>query len=444
MPNSRDQRRRHAAPRSKESGRLANEQRLVDLGEAIDKHNGVKKSSRRSTTRPGTSRLPFRVNRRVVAIVAITCAVLAGGVIGGSYIYTRVIYDRIQKITVNADTPVIPGQPFNVLDIGSDSRAGLSGAVAAQTGASSGLTTGQRSDVIKIMHFIPSNGTVQVISIPRDLVVQLLPAAAAYFQNHLGKINATYFQGPDLLVQTIQKTFGIPINYVVQVGFAGVMNIAEALGGVYLNFPYPSRDAWSGLTITHPGCQLVSGFQALAVARSRHFEYFYQGAWHGDGLSDISRIQRQDQFIRGMVTQAKKQYNPVVLASALSKIPEGLVIDSRLSLGQLIGMAMKFHGVSGPKFQTYTLPFVRAGNVPYVGDSLVEQEPQAQELLVSIFGSQLTTPTLLPIGLDHQPFMPPTIAPPKATPGHPLKPGNPATVPTAAADVSEFFNPMAC
>lgn len=82
MPNSRDQRRRHAAPRSKESGRLANEQRLVDLGEAIDKRNGVKKSGRRSTTRPGTSRLPFRVNRRVVAIVAITCAVLAGGVIG--------------------------------------------------------------------------------------------------------------------------------------------------------------------------------------------------------------------------------------------------------------------------------------------------------------------------------------------------------------------------
>ncbi len=38
-----------------------------------------------------------------------------------------------------------------------------------------------------------------------------------------------------------------------------------------MDFPYPALDNYSSLDIHHPGCQLLNGFQALAVARSRHY-----------------------------------------------------------------------------------------------------------------------------------------------------------------------------
>ena len=59
--------------------------------------------------------------------------------------------------------------------------------------------------------------------------------------------------------------------------FDGLINSAVAIGGVYLDFRYPAIDPYSGLEITHPGCQLVDGFQALAVARSRHYYYAPSG-----------------------------------------------------------------------------------------------------------------------------------------------------------------------
>ena len=100
------------------------------------------------------------------------------------------------------------------------------------------------------------------------------------------------------MVKTITANFGIPINHVVQVDFAGFQDAVNALGGIYLDFPYPAKDAYSGLDITTPGCQLLNGAQALAVARARHYEYYADGYWQYDGTSDFGRIQRQDVFIR--------------------------------------------------------------------------------------------------------------------------------------------------
>ena len=110
--------------------------------------------------------------------------------------------------------PEVPGKPFNVLAIGSDSRAGLTGRLAEVTGA--GSVGGQRSDVVKIFHVDPAAGTISVLSIPRDTVVTLL-ANQVLFGNY-NRINVNYQNGPTLLVQTIEANFGIPINHVIQVG----------------------------------------------------------------------------------------------------------------------------------------------------------------------------------------------------------------------------------
>jgi LCP family protein required for cell wall assembly len=405
-------RRRH----SKNS--IPNENRLAALGEAVDGQSGAK-------VRPPRRR---RSTGKKWAIAGVIVVLIIAGVVGGSYGYARWRFDRIPKVTVAGEAKPISGQPFNILMIGSDSRVGLSGLVAQQTGATSGSVAGQRSDVVKIIHVDPDAGTISMISIPRDTMVTLLANQSLYGQ--FNRINVNFGNGPSLLAQTITANFGITINQTIVVSFAGLINAADALGGVYLDFPYPSWDPYSGLRILHPGCQLVTGFQALALTRSRHFYYnvehattfpnvsegssadgaseLYDAGWMYDGTSDFGRIDRQNAFLRAMVDQAKKLYNPLTINSFLSKLPQGITLDQNFSLNELIGLAVRFHSINPNAIQTWTMPTVSATDSA-LGDVLYVEQPEAQQMLVSIFGSQLKTPADPPPDTSNVSTPPPTV-----------------------------------
>jgi LCP family protein required for cell wall assembly len=431
---------------------LANEQRLMALGQAVDERAGIRHKAPRSTSR----------RRRHWIIAGVAVVGLLVGLLGGGYLYANWRFSQIPKLFVKHEVYAVPGQPFNILSIGSDSRAGLSGAVAAQTGASTGQAAGQRSDVIKIMHVDPAAGTITMLSIPRDTTVTLLANQALY--GKFNRINVNYGNGPSLLAQTITANFGIPINYTIQVSFGGLINAAVAIGGVYLRFPYPARDPYSGLAITHPGCQLVDGFQALAVARSRHYYYAPRGnpawpknaanysdsqlaamGWYYDGTSDFGRIDRQNAFLRAMLGRVKGSLtNPFKINSFLSKIPQGVTIDSKFTLNEMIGLALKFHSLNPSAMKTYTLPEVPA--VVNGADLLFVDQPATQQLLVNIFGKQLLAPTNPPPNTSLQTPMPPVITPtttttaPKST-GKRHAPTTTTTNPTLAVP---SFDPIPC
>ncbi len=399
---------------------LANESRLVALGDAVDRQSG-KTPKRRKRRRRG----------RTWLIAGVAVIVLIVGVLGGGYLYANWRFDAFHKIKVPSLTYPVPGQPFNILAVGSDSRAGLTGAVARQTGASSGSVGGQRSDVIKIIRVDPQAGTITILSIPRDTEVALLANQALY--GAFNRINVNYANGPNLLVRTIKANFGITINHVVQVNFLGLINSAVAIGGVYLDFRYPAIDPNSGLEIIHPGCQLINGFQALAVARSRHYYYALNGhpTWPNrkdfahmsdlaindellndgftyDGTSDFGRIDRQTSFLRAMFSRVKSKLGDVFAMNRfLSSLPQGITIDNTFSLNELIGLALKFHGYNTAAMQTFTLPENPA--VVNGADVEVVQEPQAEQLMVSIFGSALLRPTNPPPNAAGQTPMPPVI-----------------------------------
>ena len=431
---------RHSAPRGPSENSaaarkraLANEQRLVALGNAVDRRAGVKPKLRRT----GFGRRP------TWAIIGVVLVVLIGGTIGGSYLYANWRFGQIQKVNVIGELTAIGGQPFNILSIGSDSRAGLTGLVARQSGATSGTVTGQRSDVVKIIHVDPGAGTISMLSIPRDTMTTLLANTSLYGQ--FNRINVNFNNGPSLLAQTITANFGIPINNTIVVSFAGLINAADAIGGVYLNFPYPAKDAYSGLRITHAGCQSVTGFQALAVARSRHYEWFQNGTWHFDVTSDFGRIARQNAFLRAMLSRAKGLYNPLTLNSFLSKLPQGIALDTNFSLGELIGLAVKFHGINPSSIRTYTIP-TSAGSAPTVGSVLFVSQPAAQKMLVSIFGHQLLTPTNPPPNTSLQTPLPPFEPVPTT------QPVNHSTTTTRRTHTTsttlpvgdQFFDPVPC
>jgi LCP family protein required for cell wall assembly len=396
------------------------------LGEAVDRKSG-RAPKRRKRRNRGRSWL----------IAGVAVVVLLVGVLGGGYLYANWRFDKIPRFSnLQIDYPV-PGQPFNILAVGSDSRAGLTGGVAHQTGASSDSVGGQRSDVIKIIRVNPTAGTITILSIPRDTEVTLLANQSLY--GNYNRINVNYADGPALLVRTIKANFGITINHVIQVNFDGLINAAVAIGGVYLDFRYPAIDPNSGLEIKHPGCQLINGVQALEVARSRHYYYALNGhpVWPDrkafatmsddainneilndgftyDPTSDFGRIDRQTSFLRAMFAQVKsKLANVTAMNSFLANLPKGLTIDDTFSLNEIIGLALKFHSYNTNNLQTYTMPELPA----VVGGADVEvvEEPQAEQLLTNIFGSTLLRPTNPPPNAAGQTPMPPVITPTTTT-----------------------------
>jgi LCP family protein required for cell wall assembly len=430
------------------------------LGRSIDSKSPAGGSSTRGRRRRSGHR-----GRRIFAITAIVVVIGLIAVVGGAYVYGYYRFKAVQNSTLcnlggkSVCAAEISGKPFNVLAIGSDSRVDLPPAIARVTDGPG--QAGQRSDVVKIFHVDPGKGTISVLSIPRDTVVTLLANQSEF--GDYNRINVNYQNGPSLLIKTIEANLGITINHVVQVGFGGLAGAVDALGGIWMDFPYPALDNYSSLDIPHTGCQLLNGFQALALARSRHYQYFENGQWNYDGTSDFGRIDRQNQFLRALIDAAKSKYNPATINAFLTELPKGIQIDSQFGYNELLGLVAEFHGFNPATLAAYTLPTV-SGYSASLGDVLFVDQPLAQQMLVSIFGQVgttggLTQPTSPPPDVNGATPPPPVVATPGATSASTATTGSsgtpssttsttaPATTTTTAPLHTEpwyTFNPVAC
>ncbi len=327
-----------------------------------------------------------RWRRRILIALG---AVLLIAVLGaaGIYEYANYQFNQIKKIHSKhlvAQAP--PGQPFTMLFVGSDSRQFVDDDNSTQVNAF-GTTSdagGQRSDVTMVARFVPATKTVTVMSIPRDLWVDI-PGDVNDISG-MNRINAAFNSGPDLLIQTIEEDLGIPINHYVAVGFPGFSGMVNALGGITMDFPTPVKDQYTGLDVTTTGCQTVNGTVALQLVRSRHLYYMDQyGNWDYDGQSDFSRIQRQDAFFRAVLAKVNtlSLTNPLAVNSFVSAAVGNLTIDDTLNEGDLLHLAEQFKGLPSSHFITETLPttaYVTSGGA----DVLQEAQPWADEMINNV------------------------------------------------------------
>ncbi len=422
--------------RSGDAGSVANERGLRDLGARID---ASKPSKLRRSGKPKWS-----AGKKTVAVL-VSLVVLAAAAIGGGYAYLWYRYNQISKIHIADEVAAEGGQPFTILVIGSDTRVGESSS-AAQAFGSSQQVTGQRSDVVQLWRVTPSTKSIQVMSIPRDTVVTMLPPDDSQYGTY-NRINSSYNTGANQLVKTITANFGIQINHVVEVDFSGFQDAVNALGGVHMNFPYPAKDAYSGLNITTPGCQLLNGNQALAVARSRHFQYYENGYWHYDGTSDFGRIQRQDVFLKSLIQSAKSKVNPLTVNAFIGSLHEGITIDDGFSLNGLIGLALTYRSFDPSQLQAQTMPTVSSSAFSSLGDVLTVDQPATQQMLVNIFGSGLQTPSNPPPDVNGVPHPPPDITPTTTTTTPPTTShagGAAAATTTPTTTPPPSFNPVTC
>ena len=320
---------------------------------AIPTKREIRKSRRRRRS-PGE-----RVLRGLISLVAIILVVVAAG-----YGYFRYQWAQVASAPCSTCVAAANGAPYNILLIGSDSRAGETAAEAQQFGSPTDAA-GQRSDTLKIIHVDPQAGTASTLSIPRDTFVTITGLPSNTQLSTQNKINAAFSAGPDATVQTIENTFGIPISHYIVINFFGVMDAVNALGGISLDFPYPARDQDcstgvcynnSGLNIPTAGCQVLNGSQALSLSRSRYYQYYTDGYCHSYPTSDLGRIERQNLVISAAMDKAKSTYDPLKLNSLLSSVVHDFSKDNDLSAGDLFALAERYHALSGSSVPAYVLP----------------------------------------------------------------------------------------
>lgn len=274
---------------------------------------------------------------------------------GLGYVYTK--YSQLPRVELGSVLTERSGgdAPQNFLLVGVDSAANLAADDPARAGR--GDVGGLRSDTIMVLHVDPGTDEASLLSLPRDLWV---PIASGGRQ----RINSAIQQGgPGNLVDTIEQYFGIPIHHYVQIDFAGFQELVDVIGGVDVYFATPARDRRSLLDVPEPGCTSLSGDQALAYVRSRHYQALVDGRWRSDPSADLGRISRQQDFIVRALRQAVAQgvRSPVTLDRLVNAGLETVTVDDRLTADDIITLGQAFRSFDPDALELYTLP-VRSGS----------------------------------------------------------------------------------
>jgi LCP family protein required for cell wall assembly len=243
---------------------------------------------------PKAARRPRRWRRRLLwTVVGVVLLFLVWTFLG--YLAFRSgIKDankRLDSLAARALTPqkgLLLSSPSNILVLGAD------------TGSKSRRGSQGRADTIVLIRTDPDHHKIALLSIPRDLRVDIPRHGAE-------KINASYaFGGPTLAIKTVERVTGLQINHVVVVDFSTFGQVVDALGGVTINVPRPILSnkfdcprptqaacaRWPGWRF-RKGKQTMDGHAALIYSRIRENQL-------NPSESDFTRGERQQAVIKAI------------------------------------------------------------------------------------------------------------------------------------------------
>ena len=218
----------------------------------------------------------------------------------------------------------VPSGTTNILLLGSDQPVGDSGV--------------KRTDTMIILSINREGPTASMISLPRDLYVYI-PGGT---MNRLN--SAVTLGGTELLKQTIQYNFGVPIHYYARVDFDGFAAVVDAIDGVELavgchfkdwrikspNLDPEDEDNWYVHEL-EPGIYHMDGETALWYARSRLMS------------NDFDRGRRQQQLLRALLDQGLK-LDLVSQAPTLWNSYKD-IIETDMDIGRILQIAALAPGI---------------------------------------------------------------------------------------------------
>lgn len=182
-----------------------------------------------------------------------------------------------------------------------------------------------RTDTMMIMTLNPQKKTTTIVSLPRDMKVDL----PDYPDDSPAKINAAYtYGGVKESVKTVQKHFNIPIDYYVLVNMGGLEKAINQVGGVDvtspLTFDYGSHFE-KGRTYH------LNGTTALQFTRMRY----------DDPQGDYGRQQRQRLVIMALLKKSVS-YKTVLNQRFLRTISDSSQTD--LTFNNMVTLAKSYRG----------------------------------------------------------------------------------------------------
>ncbi|MDT4986424.1 MAG: hypothetical protein QOI74_518 [Micromonosporaceae bacterium] len=268
----------------------------------------------------------------IILVVASAAVLVAGSLLLTRYADT--VHQEPMLGRAAAAGPAKIDGPLNVLLIGVDERPDSAEPV--------------RSDSIIIAHVNAAHDRVYLISVPRDLAVEIPPYPKTGYQGGRDKINAAFAYGSanglgrrggvELLGLAIRHNLaGITFDAGAVVDFGGFRSVVRALGGVDMCIDervvshhigtgpdggFLAPDLGGRPAVYQPGCRHLAPWQALDFVRQRY------GLTNGD----YDRQRHQQQLLKAVAAEAKRQgvmRNPVRLYRIMRASRGALTVDTR-------------------------------------------------------------------------------------------------------------------
>ncbi|MEU2550976.1 LCP family protein [Streptomyces sp. NPDC013313] len=335
---------------------------------------------------PGRDRRPRR--RRVLRWSAIVLSVVILGTGGAGYLYYEHLNGNIQKgrrsgaddSKAQRTRPNAAGQtPLNILLIGSDSRN--SDENVKLGGSKDNRGNPPLGDVQMLIHLSADRKSAAMVSIPRDTRVDIPkcedPKTGRTYPATNGIINTSLARGgAGCTLATWENLTGVYIDHWMTIDFAGVVRMADAIGGVEVcvnqnvwDRPTPDQPGGSGLKMK-AGRKKIKGVQALQWLRTRH-------AWG----SDLMRARAQHMYLNSMLRTLKQQ-NIFTDTGRLTDLAEAatksLTVSEEIgTVKKLYDLGMELKSVPTDRITSVTMPNVQD---PENGEHVVPEKGGADKV----------------------------------------------------------------
>ncbi len=263
---------------------------------------------------------------------------------------------------------------FTVLVMGLDRRPGETGLA-------------YRTDTMMLVSVDPTNSAIGILSIPRDLYVEVPGYSQLQRVNTpmvLGELQQPDY-GPQLAMQTVQYNLGIRVHDFVAVDFQAFIEFIDAIGGIELDVPYNVNDplypdmnyGYDPFYIS-AGRQTLDGQTALKYARTRH------------GDSDFLRAQRQqlvmyavrDRLLNSESLPQLIVQSPGMWAALQDNIFTGLTLEQVIQLGLYVKDIPAENIRTGVINEAYAVNYT----TPQGAQVLVPDRTRIGTLMVETFG----------------------------------------------------------
>ena len=240
-----------------------------------------------------------------------------------------------------------------------------------------------RTDGMMVAVFDYAANRVGVISIPRDLYVEIPGLEPGRINTVLraGTRALGREKGLALVKSVVRQTLGISIDYTAAADFEGFIAAVDALGGVTVDVQCPIEDCfWTGGETCEPlsleaGSHHIDGKTALLFARSRH------------GRTDLDRGRRQQALLMGLKRRLIRPTTVFALPRLIDKLRQ--YVDTDLPLDAVVRMGALLRNAGPERIHGLILksPIVESAVTPDKKSVLVLNGPLWQRALSNLYKS---------------------------------------------------------